>query len=309
VFVQAGDIVKGGRQDRTLANDLLVSSQSGKLPLDAFCVESGRWTTRKGESSANFSGSSKSLASKELKYAAKVSKDQSSVLDNVSKTQGKLSEKVGKAQGGQLILPNSNFQNAQSGQGGQAARTAAPATVNDARSATSLQLSLENSKLKALAQEYTGALQDAAQKEEHSVGFAYAVNGVMSAAEIYANHALFLKLWNKLLESAVHEAIADRKDDAPHSKVLSQEEVQTWLDEAETAAPQREKHPADNVTLKKDAKKSVRFDTLIPAEKDSAKESDWIHRSILSKEGLPSAKPSQAVQQGTLQIEAPSKKE
>jgi hypothetical protein len=162
-------------------------------------------------------------------------------------------------------------------------------TVNDARSATSLQLSLENKKLKALAQEYHEALHDAPQREEHAVGFAYAVNGVMSAAEIYANHALFLKLWDKLLESAVHEAIAEQKNDAPASKEVSQKDAQTWLDEAETATAQREKHPADNVTLKKDAKKSVRFDTLVPAEEGKAKEGDWIHRSVLGKEGLPAA--------------------
>src|SRR4029434_10444312 len=39
VFVQAGDIVKGGQQDRTLALDLIVPPKSGRVPIDAFCVE------------------------------------------------------------------------------------------------------------------------------------------------------------------------------------------------------------------------------------------------------------------------------
>ncbi len=42
VFVQAGDIVKGGQQDRTIANDLVVPPRSGKVPLASFCVEQGR---------------------------------------------------------------------------------------------------------------------------------------------------------------------------------------------------------------------------------------------------------------------------
>src|SRR5258707_6565192 len=46
VYVQAGDIVKGGQQDRMLAVDLIVPPHSGKLPIAAFCVESGRWTRR-----------------------------------------------------------------------------------------------------------------------------------------------------------------------------------------------------------------------------------------------------------------------
>src|SRR5215471_15850240 len=32
VFIQAGDIVKGGRQDRVLAYDLIVPAQSGRVP-------------------------------------------------------------------------------------------------------------------------------------------------------------------------------------------------------------------------------------------------------------------------------------
>src|SRR5262245_33300495 len=46
VFVQAGDIVKGGQQDRTLALDLIVPPKSGRIPIEAFCVEHGRWSRR-----------------------------------------------------------------------------------------------------------------------------------------------------------------------------------------------------------------------------------------------------------------------
>ncbi len=46
VFLNAGDIVKGGRQDRTAKDDLILPPQSGKVALAAFCVEHGRWTGR-----------------------------------------------------------------------------------------------------------------------------------------------------------------------------------------------------------------------------------------------------------------------
>ena len=46
VFIQAGDIVKGGRQDRVLAYDLIVPARSGKMPIASFCVEAGRWQPR-----------------------------------------------------------------------------------------------------------------------------------------------------------------------------------------------------------------------------------------------------------------------
>jgi ARG and Rhodanese-Phosphatase-superfamily-associated Protein domain len=46
VFIESGDIVKGGAQDRTLKDDLILPSKSGKVSMSAFCVEHGRWTQR-----------------------------------------------------------------------------------------------------------------------------------------------------------------------------------------------------------------------------------------------------------------------
>src|SRR5207245_4586206 len=49
VFVLAGDIVRGGRQDRIVAYDMVVPAKSGKMPIASFCVERGRWTPRGSE--------------------------------------------------------------------------------------------------------------------------------------------------------------------------------------------------------------------------------------------------------------------
>src|SRR6185295_12184449 len=38
VYVQSGDIVKGGQQDRMIGVDLIVPGHSDKLPISAFCV-------------------------------------------------------------------------------------------------------------------------------------------------------------------------------------------------------------------------------------------------------------------------------
>src|SRR5262245_51576810 len=70
-FIQAGDIVKGGRQDRTLAYDLILGPKSGKVPIPSFCVEQGRWSRRGREDDGRFHASSDQLVTKELKLAAK----------------------------------------------------------------------------------------------------------------------------------------------------------------------------------------------------------------------------------------------
>ena len=43
IYVQAGDIVRGGEQDRMISVDFIVPPKSGRMPIAAFCVESGRW--------------------------------------------------------------------------------------------------------------------------------------------------------------------------------------------------------------------------------------------------------------------------
>src|SRR6266540_1910095 len=71
VYVQSGDIVKGGRQDRVLALDLIVPPKSGKIQIASFCVEQGRWSGRGQEEAGQFASSRKALSSKDLKIAAK----------------------------------------------------------------------------------------------------------------------------------------------------------------------------------------------------------------------------------------------
>ena len=46
VFVQSGDIVKGGQQDRVLMVSLLLPPRSGRVAIASFCVEQGRWSAR-----------------------------------------------------------------------------------------------------------------------------------------------------------------------------------------------------------------------------------------------------------------------
>jgi hypothetical protein len=46
IYVLAGTIVKGGNQDRQISQDFIVAAKS-TVPVDAFCVERGRWTDQR----------------------------------------------------------------------------------------------------------------------------------------------------------------------------------------------------------------------------------------------------------------------
>src|ERR1700752_5512862 len=94
VYVQSGDIVRGGDQDRMISIDFIVPPKSGRMPIAAFCVESGRWSKRGNEENGSFSSSENSVALKDLKLAAKRDNSQQAVWKNVSVAQEKLSRNV-----------------------------------------------------------------------------------------------------------------------------------------------------------------------------------------------------------------------
>ena len=56
MFVQSGDIVKGGKQDRVLTVSLVLPPRSGRIAIAAFCVEQGRWSARGKEDVKTFAG-------------------------------------------------------------------------------------------------------------------------------------------------------------------------------------------------------------------------------------------------------------
>ncbi|MBK6749871.1 MAG: hypothetical protein IPG67_07675 [Acidobacteria bacterium] len=95
VFIQSGDIVKGGKQDRVLAVSIIIPASSGRVKIESFCVESGRWTKRGNEDSTKFDSSNERIVTKELKIAANAARSQQEVWDQVSNAQARLAKNVG----------------------------------------------------------------------------------------------------------------------------------------------------------------------------------------------------------------------
>ena len=201
MFLQSGDIVKGGKQDRTVQYDMILQPHSAKVSLPCFCVEHDRWQQRGAESDASFGSSQDALSSKDLKLAAKRYGDQSAVWDNVAKVQGKLCNKVSSA-------------------------------VAASPSPSSLQLTLENKKLREATQAHLNKFNSLPEGKSDVVGYAFAINGKINSADVYASNELFKKLWPKLLKSSAAEAIAE--EDKKFGNAPSSAAVQKFLAEAES---------------------------------------------------------------------------
>ena len=94
VFVQSGDIVKGGKQDRVLEQDAILAANSRKYKIGSFCVEQSRWSQRGDEGLFAFGSSKKMISNRELKVAARYHKNQSAVWSNVSQQQTRLNDNL-----------------------------------------------------------------------------------------------------------------------------------------------------------------------------------------------------------------------
>jgi hypothetical protein len=272
VFVQSGDIVKGGQQDRVLTVSLILPQKSGRIPIASFCVEQGRWSARGKEDVKTFATASAVVPSRKAKIAMRApvaappadpapvghtrrsdiraayagsdtSSRQQEVWRSVRQVQDGLSSNLG-------------------------------TTVNAAASQSSLQLALENEKLKDAQTAYLSALQRAGEKESDVVGYVFAINGKLNSAEIYPSNGLFRKMWPKLLQASVTEAIGHKNADSDPTP--SSDVAMAFLDEAAKGKASEKPLPAAVQLEVRDGDKAFYFETRRAS-------GAWVHRSYLAK--------------------------
>jgi hypothetical protein len=246
IFIQSGEIVKGGKQDRLLSIDLIISAHSGKVPISSFCVEHGRWVQRGNEASDKFASSADIAASKELRLASKYKKAQGEVWKEVSEVQGKLSR-----------------------------NTATP--VQDSHSASSLQLTLENKKVQEAIDVYMKKFTDLPKDNKDAVGYVMAINGKIVCADVYASRELFLKLWPKMAKACAVEAFSELEKGKAFQPA-TMEAAQAFLAESEKGQAQNDDKNARVRLTTVDSKENVLFETF-----DKSAPSAALHRNYLKK--------------------------
>jgi hypothetical protein len=272
VFVQSGDIVKGGKQDRTLMVSLILPPKSGAIPIASFCVEQGRWTARGREDAKQFSTASAAVPSREMKLAmkaplpaagsadpsrlpsatanpaAETSVRQQQVWDNVQKTQTKLTGSLG-------------------------------TSVRSVQSGSSLQLALENEKLMDAQKGYIDALKATGERDADIVGYVFAVNGQLNSADVYPSNGLFRKMWSKLITASAIEAIGHK--DEPAGAPPSIEAVTAFLAAAESGKASEKALNAGVRLETREADKAYFFETARASS--PAAPAGWVHRNYLAK--------------------------
>ncbi len=248
LYIQSGDVVKGGRQDRTLGVDFVLPAKSGRVPIPSFCVESGRWHRRAAEEAGSFSSSKSYLSSKKLRMAAKLHKSQSEVWQSVAETQADLSESL-------------------------------DVSLFAAASPTSYQLTVEHEDVQKRKETYRTTLASILTDTPDAVGYAFVINGAINTADIYGSGVLFRKLWSKLLDAAILEAIAEFPQTGETTPPpVTDEAIREWLAEADTGeiTDRQEVPPRVSVETRR-SRKSILFDT-----RDHGLNGVVLHRNLVT---------------------------
>ncbi len=212
VYVLAGTIVKGGNQDRQIGQDFIIGPKE-TVPIDAFCVEHGRWNgTRDGSSTDGKFEAVQQLANKEVRVAGQYKKNQSEVWSKVSK----VNEANGKKSASDSLL----------------------ATADDGEL---------NKKRDVLRAQVLHDL-DAVNPAGAVVGYAYAIGGEVQGVRWFANHRVFGMFRDVLINTAIVDALTAKASGATASRSVSASRVAQFVLEAQSAPPARVvETAADNV--------------------------------------------------------------
>ena len=246
LFIQGGDIVKGGNQDRVLPYDYLIPAGANRAPVAAFCVEAGRSFPRGNELSSSFQVATEQLPTRSLKLAAMLRRSQADVWSGIATTQTNLSRNLGDA-------------------------------VQAPQSRTSLQLTLEHPRVQQAAQPAINELSPLAQRQENTIGFVVAINGKIQSADVYASSDLFLRVWPKLLQANAVAALAEQQAGA-NFEAPTAEAVQAFLVAPEQGQAFRQTLTARVNLIRQETPQSVLFETC-----DAGQGNLILHRCYLAK--------------------------
>lgn len=250
LYAQAGDVVKGGWQDRALGQDFIIPKRSrlSRLRVRTFCVERGRWN-RRGDDAASdlFNSAEHMAASRDLKLSIRHEQSQAAVWSSVDAAQAKLSQALG-------------------------------TDIRAAASPSSLPLAVENPVVRRRLADYLGTFNNLLMDHPEAIGFAFAINGRLNSADLYASPELFRKLWAKLLEAAALEALAEAETPGVTCSTPTAKDVAGWLRRAKRGRKQRHAVTSRITLVVRETVGQVSFETM-----DAEQRNLCVHQNILAQ--------------------------
>lgn len=283
LFLQSGDLIKGGQQDRMIASDRILPAHDTAHDLDVYCVERGRSTQRGTEPLETFSGSRWMAPLAHTRLVARHNLTEELLTPQVGGLTAPDTEELKLFQSlGDLPQPFGYIDAAQASVWNDVVKmqsgltSALKDSVTRNASPTSLELTLENSLLAKREHSFEHPFGDLAKDDSHVVGFVYAIDGKIIGAEQYGSHALFAAMWPKLLRSIAAAAIAKSGQAQPSTmSIPSPEAVQRFLNASGHGAA-RQNINARTVVEASKTDNATRFATWDEQFKNAPLHTEWI---------------------------------
>lgn len=175
VFIMAGQILVGAKQNRVLKYDLLLPPSSGRVTVEAFCVQHGRWSYQGDKKEFSHSDN---VSNPAVRQAATVSKAQSTVWTSVDDTRQNVGAAAGPAERGDT------------------------SDLNDV---------YEKKEVRARITTFESAFRDLPQAIPDMQGAVVLLDGRIVAVDLFGDRSIFRRLWRPLLASYVLEGTRRNK--------------------------------------------------------------------------------------------------
>jgi len=180
ILICAGTVVAGGKQDRQIGQDFVVQAKA-TTPIDAFCVEQGRWmASRGGVQTLGKFFVAEGVASRSVRSAGQYEQSQDKVWEQVAEVKKSVVDPQGTRN-----VRLSHFD------------TSSYAVVMDATA-------------KAAAgklEEYARLVREHFAAQDGCIGFAYALNGEPVTVRTFAHPRVFRQQFAPFLKTMAAEAL------------------------------------------------------------------------------------------------------
>jgi len=295
LYIMGGEVVLGGQQDRCLGKDTIIPPGAKNIPVTVFCVEHGRWN---GE--GRFQETAKTVAGAGIRASAQegaflgdqvAAAGPAAGLPAISSPvprpgavnlQPEAQAQVGRQSDGQVAqqMAGEQVQGFGGGRAGREAplsraqtdvweKVAAKNRKFDAAPATGTYrgvLNLADGRAKTSVAPYVEALTRTMPRDPQLVGVLVAIDGKVTAADIFGDPALFRNLWPKLLRSYAADA-AEQEVEGSKAPVVTARQAREFLVAARNGKSQAESKSDVTSTLRLESEEAVSY-RLMPAGQD-----------------------------------------
>jgi hypothetical protein len=210
LFIQLGELLKGGLQDRTVATDLILDPSEKYDDVTAYCVERARWSKREAEDHTKFSSTSEFVSTKPLRKSVERREDQGAVWAAVSSAQLEMAGAI-------------------------------PGYHTSAASPSSYKLSLEDAALRKSIEEWFRVISGQCRLDAKTVGVAITINGRLEKIDWYGHAEVFHRLWPGLMRAAILEALLEKEPNAQEPRPLDKARFKDLLRRLETIQPGKQR--------------------------------------------------------------------